>query len=438
MPKLTESLPKYRLHRASGQAVVTLGGRDCYLGPHGTETSRLEYDRLIAEWLTHGRHTPLPAAVGPAVSVNKIILAFWEHAKNYYRRPDGSQTTEVDNFRAVLRLLRRFYGQTPAADFGPRGIKTIREEMIRMGWCRRSIKKQISRVRMVFRWAVENELVPPSVHHALMAVRGLSKGRTEAKESEPVRPVPQDRIDAIKPFVSRQVWALIQLQLLTGARAGELVKLRGIDFKTADKIWIVEPGDHKTAHLGHAKRIYFGPQAKEVVGPFLQERPLDAFLFSPAEAETERRAAQTARRKTPVNCGNRPGTNRRATPKRRPHQRYTVPSYRRAIERGCDLAFDVPPELARRRKENGKAGWAETLKKWKERLGPETWQQLRAWRIDHRWHPHQLRHNAATHLRKEFGIEVARIILGHRSASVTEIYAELDDEKAKDVMQRIG
>jgi integrase len=32
-----------------------------------------------------------------------------------------------------------------------------------------------------------------------------------------------------------------------------------------------------------------------------------------------------------------------------------------------------------------------------------------------------IRHNAATHLRKEFGIEVARIILGHRSASVTEI-----------------
>jgi integrase len=60
------------------------------------------------------------------------------------------------------------------------------------------------------------------------------------------------------------------------------------------------------------------------------------------------------------------------------------------------------------------------------------------WRRLHRWHPHQLRHNAATHLRKEFGIEVARIILGHRSASMTEIYAELDDEKAKRVIQRIG
>jgi hypothetical protein len=34
-------------------------------------------------------------------------------------------------------------------------------------------------------------------------------------------------------------------------------------------------------------------------------------------------------------------------------------------------------------------------------------------------------------------IEVAWIIRGHRSDSVTKIYAELDDEKAKEVMQRI-
>ncbi len=29
-------VPKYRLHRPTGQAVVTLNGRDTYLGKHGT------------------------------------------------------------------------------------------------------------------------------------------------------------------------------------------------------------------------------------------------------------------------------------------------------------------------------------------------------------------------------------------------------------------
>jgi site-specific recombinase XerD len=277
MPKLNERLPKYRLHRRSGQAIVTLGGKDHYLGPHGCETSKIEYDRLIAEWLAHGRLAPEPVNAQPAISVNKLILAFWEHAQNYYRRPDGTMTSEVTNLQQVLRLLRRLYGKTAANEFGPRALKTIREQMIAMNWYRKSINKQISRIKMVFRWAVENEMLPPSVHQALQAVRGLSRGRTNARESLPIRPVPEDLIMAIQPFVSRQVWSLIQLQLLTGARAGELVMLRGVDLKTGDQIWTVEPDQHKTSHLGHSKRIYFGPQAKAIVQEYLQGRVLDAY-----------------------------------------------------------------------------------------------------------------------------------------------------------------
>src|SRR5262249_26302632 len=54
------------------------------------------------------------------------------------------------------------------------------------------------------------------------------------------------------------------------------------------------------------------------------------------------------------------------------------------------------------------------------------------------WHPHQLRHNAATRLRKEYGLDVARVILGHSSPVVTEVYAEVDREKAVRVMGEVG
>ncbi len=54
------------------------------------------------------------------------------------------------------------------------------------------------------------------------------------------------------------------------------------------------------------------------------------------------------------------------------------------------------------------------------------------------WHPHQLRHNAATRLRREFGIEAARVVLAHRSVAVTEIYAERDGEQAMKIMERVG
>ena len=41
-------IPKFRLHMASGQAVVTLSGRDVYLGKHGSEESHARYHDQIA------------------------------------------------------------------------------------------------------------------------------------------------------------------------------------------------------------------------------------------------------------------------------------------------------------------------------------------------------------------------------------------------------
>jgi hypothetical protein len=49
MSKLTNRLPKYRLHKASGQAVVTLNGVDHYLGNHGSEDSKKAYQRKVSE-----------------------------------------------------------------------------------------------------------------------------------------------------------------------------------------------------------------------------------------------------------------------------------------------------------------------------------------------------------------------------------------------------
>ena len=65
-------------------------------------------------------------------------------------------------------------------------------------------------------------------------------------------------------------------------------------------------------------------------------------------------------------------------------------------------------------------------------------QAVEAHRAAHRIHPHQLRHNAATAIRREFGIEAARIILGHETLTATQIYAEADLAKASAVMRQIG
>jgi site-specific recombinase XerC len=54
------------------------------------------------------------------------------------------------------------------------------------------------------------------------------------------------------------------------------------------------------------------------------------------------------------------------------------------------------------------------------------------------WHPNQLRHSAATAIRKQFGLEAAQVILGHSRADVTQVYAERDSARAIEVVRKIG
>jgi integrase len=427
MPKLSENcVPSYRLHRQSGQAIVTLNGRDVCLGVHGTAQSKASYNRLIAEWLANGRFLPPTAE---AITVVEVADQFLQHADVYYRRADGTPTSEPCNFRHAVRPLLKLYAKTEAGKFGPLSLKAVREKMVDAGWCRNSINDQVARIKHMFKWAVENELVPPSVHHGLLAVAGLKAGRSMARESEPVKPASDHLVEGAMKHASAPVAVMIRLQLLTGMRPGEVCGLRGSEIEMTGTLWLYRPASHKMTHHEHARTIYLGPQAQEIVRPFLHADPA-SYLFSPMEAEQSRRDAMHARRKTPLSYGNSPGTNRKKKPQWAPSARYTTQSYSRAIAYACSKAFPLPPELDRQH--------GETLKQWRVRLTAEEKKAILAWKRQHRFHPHQLRHSAATRLRKEFGLEAAQVILGHKTLTVTQVYAEKNVEAAVRIMGQIG
>ena len=119
-------------------------------------------------------------------------------------------------------------------------------------------------------------------------------------------------------------------------------------------------------------------------------------MFDPRESTAEFHARRLANRKTPVSCGNGPGKNRNDNPKRGRRDKYDRSSYGQAIRRACERA-GVP-----------------------------------------RWHSYQLRHNAGTRLRAEFGLDVARTILGHAKIDSTQLYAEQDHARAMEVTAKIG
>ncbi len=415
--KQPKPIPSFRRHKASGQGLVELNGQRIYLGRFDRPETQQRYHRLIAEWIANGRQLPIDPH---DITITELCAQFWRHAEAHYRKPSGEHTTTLDHYRQALRPLKELYGSTSAAHFGPRALQALRQRMVDVGLARTHINRQVGRLRSVFKWGVAQELVPASVHHALSALTGLQAGRTSARETEPVRPVADSHIKAVKPHVSRQVAAMNDVQRLTGMRPGEVVMMRGCDLNTVGRVWTYSPAIHKAQHHGHERTIYIGPRAQAMLREFLKPN-LSAYLFSPAEAEAERHKEQHRHRKTAMSCGNVPGSNRKQHPAHQPGERYAVGSFRRAIERACDAAFPPPDTI--RNEQDSKVKRA----------------KLAEWRQAHRWTPHRLRHNAATFLRREYGIDLAQTILGHRLGStITEVYAEANVAKAIDVMGKVG
>jgi integrase len=402
--------PGYCLHKPTGQAYVNLGGKVVYLGKHGTEESREAYGRVKAEWLVN-RNSPQysPNATGPTMA--DLCLAYLEHARSYY--PTGN---EYDNLKTCVKPISLFYATIPASQFSPVHFRTIRDWWIKSPIefkrgrlapdpeanakppkyrSRKTVNEQMNRLVRIIKWGVAQGMVPVTVHQTLKCIEPLKRGRSDAVETKPVRCVEQSLIDATVKQLTPVLSAMVRFQQLTGCRPGELIQITPAMVDRSGDVWTITLENHKTAYRGKSRTLYLGPKAQAILMPYLLRGANDP-CFSPKESESQRLAMKHEKRVTPPSYGNRPGTNRTRKPKRQPGTQFTTGSYARAIKYACQRA-----------------------------------------ELEH-WHPNQLRHSAATAIRKEFGIDAASVILGHSSLDVTQVYAEKDEAKAKEVARRIG
>jgi len=387
-----KSPPSYRLHKARDCAVVTINGKNHYLGAHGSPGSREKYARLIAEWNVSEQNPKSPPSDNKQeMTVVELLLPFWRHVKKRYVK-NGKPTSERSSFETALGPVNELYGKVLIRSFGPLALIACRQKLIEAGLCRKRINQHTTRIRQAFKWGVAREIVPESVWRALCAVEGLRYG--EALETERVKPVPDCNIELIKAFVSPQIWAMVNLQVWTACRPGEAIGIRTIDLDMRNRIWEYRPGSHKTEHHQKERIIYLGPHAQEFVIRWLKSN-LTEYLFSPREARDWHHAERSKNRITPMTPSHRKRKPKRK-PRRAPGESYSTISYCQAVARAC------------------------------ERAGIE------------KWTPNQIRHNAATRIRSAYGIEMTRIILGHASAVTSEIYGEIDREKAREVMCELG
>jgi integrase len=410
MPRLSPSLPKYRKHRASGQAFVELNARRHYLGPHGTKASKLEYDRLITEWLSSGRSSSFGISKH-VITITELAVDYVEYVRAYYGTGPNSELHRVIR---VLRPVRELYGRSPAAEFGVLQFEAVRQKFLDEKLARSFINACMRRVARMFRWAASKGRIPPDVPLTLKLVPGLLEGHTTAHETDPVRPVDDKLVVATLPHLPDVVADMVRVQRLTGCRPAEVCMVRPCDIDRSGDVWEYRPRTHKTKRRGKKRVIFIGPQAQDVLLRYMA-RDSEAHCFRPCDSEEKRRAAAHAARRTPLSCGNVPGSNQVAYKRRRPPgQSYNPRAYHQAVRMACLKAFPVPVEMSD---------------------DPEA---VDKWVADHRWFPNQLRHSAATEIRKRFGLEAAQTVLGHSKADVTQMYAERDYALAARVAKEVG
>ncbi len=395
MTRRAQGPPGYLKHRGADgriRARTIINGRTHYLGVYGSPESYAEYERLISQWrAVEACRDPAVPRPGSIVTINNLAAAFWVHAEKHYRRPDGSQTQEVESYRQTLLPLQRLHGETLVRDFGPIALKEVRAAMVsgswmteaelslgkrkgRVGLAREVVNQRVNRIRRIFKWGVENESVPLDVYQKLCTVAGLQAGRTPARECPDVASVPDSIVDQTLAKLRPVTRAMVMTQRLTGMRPGEVCSL------TADEIdrdslkidgvaiWIYKPAQHKTAWRGKKKVVVIGPKAQAVLLPFLEDCAAGQRVFRPSMV------------------------------RRDAGDRYTTAAYGNRISEVCKR-HGIPI-----------------------------------------WSPNQLRHAAASQVRRNFDLDSARAVLGHQRGQeeTTLIYAAEDLERAAKVAFKIG
>ena len=400
MPKI----PRLRRQRQAGRtdrAFIEVDAQRRYLGPWGSVEASRRYAQVVAELAEPVRDLPPPSAA-VNLRIGELIVSYLEHLRDQLGDDPQSPSQKWLRIRNATRVLFWLYGDELVSDLGPRMLATVRARWLEIGCgrlgddgepldeprpsSRTTANSNTQALIRMIRWGVGVEIVSDRVLTRCTAIEPLKRSNAEKRRGP--KPIDASEIEAVRPFVSRQVWGLIRLIRLSGARPGEVVGVRPCDIQFLDEsCWMLAPVDHKNSHRGQERRIYMGPEAIGVVRDFLDGRPLDRPIFSASEAVRELNDACRHHRSSP---------NPKPRTARKVGDAYTVASLRRAIARACEQA-EIPV-----------------------------------------WSPHQLRHTRATELRRLGGIEVAKAVLGHASLGATEIYAARDNGVAEKAARRWG
>lgn len=262
--------PSLCTHRRTGRAYATdpATGKQIQFGLAGTKEAEQAYQRWIGSLAARRVDVASGAPPGMTPTISELIADYHAWAKKYYVKRGRTTTEFVLIEKNSDTLLRLFAGEL-ASSFGPTQLKAVRSAYIAENWNRQTINNQMSRLTRMFRWGVEHELIRPEQLVALRAVKGLARGRCEARESKPILPVSAEHVRKAAAKCKGHMRAMLLIHLATGMRSGELVEMAVSRIDTTKEPWQYIPTHHKNEHRGKERFIYLGPEARELLLPWL-------------------------------------------------------------------------------------------------------------------------------------------------------------------------
>ncbi len=400
MPRPKAPLPKIRFH-LSGNAIVTICGRDYYLGKHGSPVSFARYAILIRDYqangmtappdissselvsLTEGFESGLPTVhlEDEPITIKHLMASYNAHAETVYETSPAEQS----RIKQICDEIELHEGSTIVAKYGPKKLKDQRDRWVKSGKCRKYCNRLTCLVVRIFGWGVSEELVDETTWRALMSVTPLREGKTAAPESDARVPVSLDDVRKTIPELSPMLRAMVRIHVATGMRPTELCTIRPMDIDKAGPEWLYKPPHHKNKSKGQDRVIPILGDAKDALIDYMN-RAADSYCFCPSESVAQWQAKKRSNRRSKV----QPSQEDRSkeNPLVQPGDRYTQDSYRRAIHRAC------------------------------KRAGVK------------QWFPYQLRHLNLTEVRDALSAEHAQAIGGHSRIDMTNVYAKAKVEKA--------
>ena len=375
--------------------------------PGAKHTMRTDRPRKMAEeaaaryWEEHTRQIKRHEARG--ITVAELCAQWVGHCREYYRKADGTATSTATNATLDVRMFREMFGAASVEELTHTDMLKLRDALVRSGVSRKTVNHRLWRVKYMLAWALDEALIPAVAKAELTQVKGVKRGRSAAPEARPVRPVTDAAITAAMAFMTPNTADMVKVHRLTGMRPCELCALRWSQIDTTRTPWVYRPPAevNKNAwrgEFGHPRVVCIGPKAREIL---LRHREGGDVPFSPARSMVEYIEAHAQQSAHPLSEAEKERRRAFHTP-RTFGEKWRRDDYAATVAKACAKA-GIP-----------------------------------------RWSPNQLRHTFATEVRRNYGLEACKAVLGHTGGGgITDVYSfdALEEEMinaAKNAVENLG